>query len=543
MKRREFFKGSAITAGAFALSPELLLAQSPQKNVESVGRLKDRDWTMEEMVYGSRRLREIIQSCPHRPRFHLMAPEAGATNDVNGLLYWKGRYHFCILGRMPIPDTKNPYKDHWRGRVWFHSSSEDMVHWIHHPPIVKSNENDTNPDYLGPQSGTNIMNAPTPTFIYHYGRRYGTSIVKADNPEDPYLVDWSTFPQNPVIPSGIHPEVKVHDPCSWYADGTYYALIGGKNYRKGYEGDCASLFRSKNLIDWEYRGPFYKSKREWTDVDADAACPSFFPIGDRYMLLMHCHRPYRHCHYYLGKFDTKNERFLPEEYGKMSWPGGHLAGPEAFIDGKGRVIMAAWILEGGDGQSRWLKKGYASCISLPRVLSLNKKGKLQIQPVPELNALRWNHKTEKEIFVKNDNEECVESIKGNCIELKISIKPGNSKIVGVIIGCNQDNSEMTQIFYDRLRNTLSIKEIRKNDSEPFVSEQKAPFMIPDGEDLELNIFFDHSVVEVFANKVQCMTQRIYPGNDSNEIKYFAKGGNGMTISQIDAWDMKWTSSL
>lgn len=62
-------------------------------------------------------------------------------------------------------------------------------------------------------------------------------------------------------------------------DGAYHALIGNKNRRPGYEGDCTSLFTSPDLVHWEYQGPFYRSRRGWTLEAEDAACPDFFPVG------------------------------------------------------------------------------------------------------------------------------------------------------------------------------------------------------------------------------------------------------------------------
>lgn len=72
-------------------------------------------------------------------------------------------------------------------------------------------------------------------------------------------------------------ECAIFDPCAWKENDTYYALIGNKNYREGYEGDSTSLFCSKDLKDWEYIGPFYESDRRWTEEVEDCACPDFFP--------------------------------------------------------------------------------------------------------------------------------------------------------------------------------------------------------------------------------------------------------------------------
>ena len=133
------------------------------------------------------------------------------------------------------------------------------------------------------------MLSKTPRFqpsFYHVPNQ-GTCIATS---EDDDLIHWTPSPENPVIPIPEEPqEYHVFDPCAWYENGTYYALIGNKNSRPGYEGDATSLFRSDDCMQWEYRGPFYKSSRRWTDEVEDCACPDFFPLEDKYMLLMHGH--------------------------------------------------------------------------------------------------------------------------------------------------------------------------------------------------------------------------------------------------------------
>ncbi|MBC8236426.1 hypothetical protein H8E77_43320 [bacterium] len=74
------------------------------------------------------------------------------------------------------------------------------------------------------------------------------------------------------------------------------------------------------MVHWEYLGPFYKSDRRWTDEVEYCACPDFFPLGDKHMLLIHGHRPYGQAHYYLGRYEK--EQFYPELHGRMNWPGG-----------------------------------------------------------------------------------------------------------------------------------------------------------------------------------------------------------------------------
>ena len=59
-----------------------------------------------------------------------------------------------------------------------------------------------------------------------------------------------------------------------------------------------------------------------------------------------------------------------------------------------------------------------------------------------------------------------------------------------------------------------------------------------GEPLELRVFIDRSVVEVFANRRQCLTQRVYPTRpDSTAVRLFATGA-AAHASAVEAWDME-----
>ena len=54
------------------------------------------DFLME--VYESR---ENMVADRHRPRYHFLPPE-GRWNDINGAIYWKGRYHIGYLQKIAI---------------------------------------------------------------------------------------------------------------------------------------------------------------------------------------------------------------------------------------------------------------------------------------------------------------------------------------------------------------------------------------------------------------------------------------------------------
>jgi len=91
-----------------------------------------------------------------------------------------------------------------------------------------------------------------------------------------------------------------------------------------------------------------------------------------------------------------------------------------------------------------------------------------------------------------------------------------------------------------LDNTIQYT-VGTGESIKVLSSQEAPLHLLPGENLKLRIFMDRSVLEIFANGRQCLTQRIYPTRvDSIGIKLFSKRGD-VLVRSFDAWDMLATS--
>ncbi|MDX1702325.1 MAG: GH32 C-terminal domain-containing protein, partial [Melioribacteraceae bacterium] len=55
--------------------------------------------------------------------------------------------------------------------------------------------------------------------------------------------------------------------------------------------------------------------------------------------------------------------------------------------------------------------------------------------------------------------------------------------------------------------------------------------------LDLHIFIDRSVLEVFVNNMLCLTHRIYPTReDSKGIVLFSNGGK-IEVPELNAWKL------
>ena len=488
----------------------------------------------ERLIQAAGELRAMFQNDPHRPTYHFMPPFAW-MNDINGPIFWKGKYHLFY--------QHNPEGAYWKRIQWAHASSKDLVHWVHHPIALTPTPG--GPDWNGCYSGVAVDNDGVPTLVY-LGVPEGMCLATC---QDDDLIRWTKHPANPVlaVPKPSQKvEYAVFDPCVWRKGSTWYALSGwGRCYARPNvaEGDIAYLFKSADLIHWEYMHPFYQSDRRWTEADEDCAVPDFFPLGDKHVLLFASHK--RGAQYYLGRYE--NDRFTPEFHARMNWPGGHLIAPITMRDPQGRRLFFGWINE-ARGTKTQRAAGWAGVMTLPRLLSLGDDGTLRIQPVPETDILRINPRKREGIRLTADADLTLDDVRDDCLELAVTIEPGSAREFGVKVRCSPDGAEQTVILCDPAAKALKVDAARSSltpvtDPPDFPRVDKdcrvqaAPFELSAGEPLELRIFLDRSVLEVFANGRQCITQRIYPSRpDSLGVRLFSRGG-GATVRVVEAWDM------
>jgi len=497
---------------------------------------------MKSLIQNAQELREKYQRDPQRPKYHFMAPEGICHPfDPQGCIYWKGKYHlFYAVQAKEIG-------------CWGHSSSIDLVHWVHHPVALTISPGDPEKHVFA--GGAFINKGGVPTLIYH-GVDAGTCIATS---HDDDLIRWTKHPGNPIISLPKEGEAgygiyHVWDTCGWVNGDIYYSTSGNKpNTPPKTVGDVAYLFKSRDLIHWEYAGIFYQSDRRWTNADEDCSCPDFFPLGNKYILMFISHT--QGTQYYIGRYE--DDKFFPEQHGRMNWPGGPCFAQESLLDRNGRRIFWAWICESRSRNAQ-LVSGWAGVMSLPRVLSLAEDSTLRIEPAEELSMLRLNHRRRENIELAADSELVLDDIQGDCLELSLEIDLCDAQEFEVKIRRSPNGAEQTVILFDTLAKLLRIDTTRSSLSKDIVQPwphpgaaflpnpldgrkdvrvQEAPFELSLGEPLKLRIFLDRSVLEVFANSRLCMTQRIYPSlSDSLGMALFSRGGSS-EIKSLDAWDI------
>lgn len=541
----------------FILAPLWCAAQTAGKPGPSAEELS-------QWIGNARSLRSLIRSDPHRPRYHFVVPEGkGNPFDPNGALYWKGKYHLGFIYQSPLKQgafsvSGNKITDEHR---WGHAVSTDLVHWTLYPDMLVVNEGDQEKGIFS--GGAFVSKEGVPHLIY-YGLGAQANLLAYATDED--LKVWKKVPTpalralNSENPMDTKDKYSVFDPDAWYEPrvGSYYQISAGMK---------PALFKSKDLKEWSYLGDLIDPKKTYREAYEDLSCPDFFSLGEKSMLLFISHT--WGSQYYIGRFG--NDKFSPEQHGRMNWPGGSFFAPEQLQDDKGRNIIWGWVVQ--RKPPHLPDYGWSQGVmSLPRVVSLGRDDVLRIEPAKELESLRLKEISQPDMALPPNTERTLEA-RGTSLELKLEIEGVATAPVGVKVFASADGREETVITYDPLRKQLIVDFEKSSVRGPVkmtssiiahfvsdhtsdhtdaykvkgypeqVSQQRAPFELKKGEPLQFDIFLDKSVLEIFVNGRQAVTQVVYPELDaSNGLKVFS-GAEAVRVKSIRAWPMADTNAF
>ena len=101
-----------------------------------------------------------------------------------------------------------------------------------------------------------------------------------------------------------------------------------------------------------------------------------------------------------------------------------------------------------------------------------------------------------------------------------------------------DGREETRIIYDMTTESLIFDPL---DSSLLTGHERmlqyAPLPLKENRLLDLHIFLDHSVIEIYANKTVCLTGRTYPSlQDSLKVEVFSDCEEA-TLQEMEVWDL------
>ncbi|WP_135549595.1 glycoside hydrolase family 32 protein [Paenibacillus cymbidii] len=482
----------------------------------------------------------------HRPLYHFVP--IGWMNDINGLLFWKGRYHIFYQAY--------PYGAYWCNISWGHASSTDFINWEIHPIILEPAPGGY--DQKGVFSGHIFLDDDgIPTIVY-FGNPGGVCLAVPEDLDDPLLLNWNRHANNPILPkpsleSDEYTNYDVFDPSNpWKEDGFWYMTTGNKypNDPMKRKGDVTYLFKSRDLMKWDFIGPLYQSHNRWTSPQEDCAVPCFFTLMDKRVLMFSSH--VFGTQYYTGSYG--NHEFVPERHDRISFPGAMIAGSIVSTVPDGRTIHLGWALDWRDKQSQ-RASGWSGIMTLPWELTLREDGLLSAQPASEIRELRHNERSRHNILLHAGQEIGLPGFEGDVMELDLTIDPGNCSLCGIKVRSSGDGLEETGIYYDAVNQLIRI-DLRRSSLDATIEYKKyfynaeilpvtasivsfteAPFKRMDHEKLNFNIFLDKSVIELFVNGRRFLIQRVYPTLErSKGVALYAKDGD-VLVESITAWDM------
>ena len=477
--------------------------------------------------------RKKLSADPHRPLYHFVSPESN-LNDPNGLCFWQGRWHLFYQA-YPPEDTR---------QHWGHTVSDDLVHWRDLPYAIYPNPEEKC------YSGATLVEKDRVIAMYH-GTKLGNLVALSD---DPLLLNWEKVAGKAVIPmnepDGSPRPYRIFDPCIWKKGEFYYALSGGTQPTAlgGKTVPLESLFRSKDLAGWEYLHPFVEGDR-FSMTGDDGACPYFWPIGGRHILLFFSHNSGGQ--YLLGDYDAKADKFLASAHGKFNHgpvsPGGVHA-PSATPDGKGGVIAIFNM------NAAKKTEGWNQLMTLPMRLTLKGAEGLGIEPAGDLASLRQGRVAIGATALPANQEVVLPGVAGNAMELNAEIDVKRAQAVELCVLRSPGREEYTRIVLYRERGYRSkpwspgkerasviVLDNTFASAQPDVTPRMpdtAQVQLDKDEPFKLRVFVDRSVVEVYVNGRQFLACRVYPGrSDSVGVSLRAQGGDA-SLTSLDAWQMR-----
>lgn len=468
----------------------------------------------------------------HRPRYHFIPP-ANWTNEPHGPLYWKGEYHVFYQA--------NPSGPYWGHIHWGHSSSKDLVHWRHWPAAIRP---EPASDRFGIWSGCTVVDSDRVVAFYtseHDGEQAQNLAWAADDE----LLLWTKHPANPVIPGpprGFEIVSGFRDPFVWRYGDRWYMIVGSgiKDV-----GGTVFLYRSIDLEEWEYCGPLFTGEVSQTGQFWEM--PQFVNFGEKWALIVNEWPGSKRGWYWIGEF--RDERFTPETGPTLVDLGEHFLSPTFTTDPGGRRLAFGVIKESRSSEDQ-LVAGWANLFGLPRVFELDEaRGVLMQYPAPELKALRREHLRIEEIqtgggrwgrligegFEFPDNE----ITRSTMLEARVVFAPGNWGQRGLRLFRSAGGEEETLLYYDAKRQRMVVDKTRCS-LNPTVEKgvQGGPFQLEPDEPLELHLFIDHSVLEVFINGRATLTTRVYPALEVMPLAGVFSEVAGLTVKTLDVWRLE-----
>ncbi|KAL2206793.1 sucrose-6-phosphate hydrolase [Sarocladium strictum] len=455
---------------------------------------------------GSSSACSLYAADPMRPQYHY-TPYQGWINDPAGLSQWKGKHH---LFSQYYPDAPL-----WGPMHWAHAESTDAVHWRELPVALYPKKSDVPGDESGMFTGSAMVYDDELHLVLtnftdtkaHPGVVQETVIVASSKDG----INFDLYPDNPVVakpPTSASPffrDPKVfHDPT----DDTWKFVIGASTGELGQ----VQLYESDDPFTWSNVGAMYTGDKS---TDALWECPNFFPLDDKWVLIYGSNGLGR---YETGTYDGK--KFKSEKRGLLD------AGPASYAlqwykDESGRNLGISWM--GNWPTTKWPSRinGWAGQQSITREFFLREDGGLGSRPIKELDSLATGRT--KQVKRQKVTKKGLKIGNTNTARVRVSADLKKTSASSFTVSLFESSAESTLLTYHTQNRTLTLDTTNAGYGQ--VGKWEATIAKPANNKLDLDIFLDRSVLEVFAGDGTVFSATVWPRyKESTGISAASSGG-------------------
>lgn len=474
-----------------------------------------------------------------RPRFHGM-PAAGWTNECHGLVYSGGRYHLFF--------QKNADGPYMARLHWGHISSDNLYDWREEKiAIAPGNPYDIKGCWSGCVFTDEVITGGRPNILYTAVDYARASIAQA-TPESTSLVNWTKLSRNPIIaarPAGLSDDFR--DPYFFRNGDNAYIIVGSSRGGIG----TTTLHRYDPVTgNWSNNGDLFFTGTSAAQDGTFWEMPNITLMPDGRWLFtatpIGTSQGVRTLYWTGsiaadGKFVPASEK--PALVEMNSRHGFGLLSPTVYVR-DGKTIALGIVPDKLSSANNW-NLGWAHCYSLPREWSLDSDGTLIQKPWESLTGLRTSTTFSRTDFDLNGSID-LSPVKGRAVELcgtfTVGTTPFGFNIFknGSAKGSITYNPASAELIVDFSSLTRLINDGGVYDG---VYRCTLPQRPKRGSDLKINIFVDHSIVDIFVNDSWATSIRVFP-TDSNADGIEAFANAVVKVKDLKAWilDPKASSS-
>ena len=472
-----------------------------------------------------------------RPRFHGM-PASSWTNECHGMYYSEGRYHLFF--------QKNADGPYMARLHWGHISSENLYDWREEPiALAPGAAYDIKGCWSGCVFADDIITGGKPNILYTAVDYAKASIAQAV-PESASLNTWTKSNRNPIIagrPTGLSDDFR--DPYFFRNGDEAYIIVGSSKNGVG----TTTLHRYQNSTgSWTNDGSLFFTGSSAGQDGSFWEMPNITPMANGKWLFTATPLGTTtgvHTLYWTGSIDSNGQfqptSVAPKSLELISKEGFGLLSPTIYQH-EGKTIALGIVPDKLPSETNW-RLGWAHCYSLPREWSLDSDGNLIQKPWSRLQEMRGATAIEKKDF-SLDGTLSLDPVSGREVEICATFTVGQTPF-GFNIFKNADAA--AAITYQPRSGQL-VADFSKltrlvNDNGVYggVYSCFLPEFIKTGEEIKLNVFIDHSILDIFINDKWATSIRVFPtAEDADGIEVFADGP--VDVKSLQGWKLNVESS-